>query len=38
MKYQMGCSNGKWSEAAESDASVRIEVGMSVKQSPVACT
>ncbi len=28
MKYQMGFSNGKWSEAAESDVGVRVEVGM----------
>ncbi len=37
MKYQMGLSNGKWSEAAESNAGVRVEVGMCVKQSLVAC-
>ncbi len=38
MKYQMGLSNDKWSEATESDAGVRVEVGMCVKQSPAACT
>ncbi len=28
MKYQMGLSNGKWSEAIESDVGVRVGVGM----------
>ncbi len=28
MKYQMGLSNGKWSEAAEYDVGVRFGVGM----------
>ncbi len=38
MKYQMRHSNGKWSEATESGAGVKIEVGIGVKWSPVACT
>ncbi len=37
MKYRMEHSNGKQLETMESDAGVRIEVGMSVKQSPAAC-
>ncbi len=28
MKYQMGLSNGKRLEAAESNAGVRVEIGM----------
>ncbi len=38
MKYQMEHSNGKQSEATESDAGVRIEVGMGMKWRSAAWT
>ncbi len=37
MKYQMGLSNGKWSEAAEYDVGVRFGVGMCEVESGSMC-
>ncbi len=37
MKYQMGLSNGKQSEAMESNAGVMVEVGMCKAESGGMC-